>query len=95
MIILTSTQIIKVILRNILVVRSHQNNLHKVLVKITCLEWVEKDMVSEHLVTETLKYIKWFHYKELTHNEVGAEGELGEQECISFCLFSGLLVFKL
>lgn len=35
------------------------------LVKITCLGWVEKEMVCGHLAIETSKDIKWIYYKEL------------------------------
>lgn len=58
-------KIIKVILRNMQFVNPNKNNLYKMLVKITCLDWVEKEMVCGHLVIETSKDIKWFYYKEL------------------------------
>lgn len=58
-------KIIKVILRNMQFVNPNKNNLYKMLVKITCLDWVEKEMVCGHLAIETAKDIKWFYYKEL------------------------------
>lgn len=61
----TQMKIIKVILRNMQFVNPNNNNFYKMLVKITCLDWVEKEMVCGDLAIETSKDIKWFYYKEL------------------------------
>lgn len=44
-------------------VNSNKNSFHKVLVKITCLEWIEKEIACKPLETVTPKdIIKCLYY---------------------------------